>query len=99
MENIGQSLEVECSVLKSCSNNPQDDGIKLMTVINNWVDTMPTDVTWEIIIAPIENPIVAHNSTAMKIKELLAKPDICTKNLRKKDFVWYRTFCFFKYFL
>ena len=78
---------MERSVLESCSNNPQDDGIKLMTVINSWVDTMPTDVTWEIIIAAVESPIVAHNSTAMKMREFLAKPDVRAKYLRKKDFV------------
>ena len=78
---------MERCVLESCSNNPQDDGIKLMTVINSWVDTMPTDVTWKNIIAAVESPIVAHTSTAMKMKEFLAKPDVRTKYLRKKDFV------------
>ena len=58
-----------------------------MTVINSWVDMMPTDVTWEIVIAAVESPIVAHNSTAMKMQEFLAKPEVHTKYLRKKNFV------------
>ena len=74
-----QDFEVEHNVLESCSSNPQDDGIELMTVINSWVDMMPTDITWEIIIAAVESPIVAHNSTAMKMKEYLSKPRLHTK--------------------
>ena len=53
---------MEHNVLESCSSNPQDDRNKLMTVNYSWLDTMPTDVTWEIIIAAVESPIVAHNS-------------------------------------
>ena len=58
-----------------------------MTVIYSWVDTMPTDVTWEIVISAVESPIVAHKSTAMKMREFLAKPDVRAKYLRKNDFV------------
>ena len=78
---------MERSVLQGCSNSPEDDGNKLMTVIYSWVDTMPTDVTWEVVIAAVQSPIVAHNSTAMKMREFLAKPDVHVKYLRKKDFV------------
>ena len=58
-----------------------------MTVIYSWVDTMPTDVTWEVVIAAVQSPIVAHNSTAMKMREFLAKPEVHDKYLREKDFV------------
>ena len=78
---------MERSVLQGCSNSPEDDGNKLMTVIYSWVDTMPTDVTWEVVIVAVQSPIVAHNSTAMKMREFLAKPDVRAKYLHKKDFV------------
>ena len=50
-----QAFEVEHNVLESCSSNPQDDRNKLMTVNYSWVDTMPSDVTWDIAIAAVES--------------------------------------------
>ena len=73
-------------VLGSCSHSCEDDGNKLSTVIESWVDTMVTDVTWETVIAAVEGPIVNHKSTALKIRDFLAKPDVHAKYLRKKDF-------------
>ena len=73
-------------VLGSCTHSYEDDGNKLDTVIESWVDTMVTDVTWETIIAAVEGPIVKHKSTAVKIRYFLAKPDVHAKYLRKKDF-------------
>ena len=74
------------SVLGSCTHSYEDDGNKLSTVIESWVDTMVTDVTWETVIAAIEGPIVNNKSTAMKIHDFLAKADVHAKYLRKKDF-------------
>ena len=84
---IGLALEVQRNVLEGCSNSPEDNGNKLMKVIRSWVDTMPTDVTWEVVIDTVESCIVKHNSTAMKIREFVGKPDVHIKYLHKKDFV------------
>ena len=73
-------------VLGSCTHSNDNDGNKLITVIECWVDTMVTDVTWETVIAAVEGPIVNHKSTAVKIRDFLAKPDVHAKYLRKKDF-------------
>ena len=73
-------------VLGSCTHSYEDDGNKLSTVIESWVDTMVTDVTWETVIAAVEGPIVNHKSTAVKIRDFLANPDVHAKYLRKKDF-------------
>ena len=83
---IGWALEVGRGVLGRCTHNNENDGHKLTTVIESWVDTMVTDVTWETIIAAVEGPIVNHKSTAVKIRDFLAKPDVHAKYLRKKDF-------------
>ena len=73
-------------VLGSCTHNNKDDGTKLDTVIESWLNTMVTNVTWETVIAAVEGPIVNHKSTAVKIRDFLAKPDVHAKYLRKKDF-------------
>ena len=83
---IGWALEVGRGVLGSCTHNNEDDDNKLSTVIEIWVDTMVTDVTWETVIAAVEGPIVKHKSTSGKIRYFLAKPDVHAKYLRKKDF-------------
>ena len=79
-------MEVGCGVLGSCTHNNEDDGNKLDTVIESWVDTMVTDVTWETVIAAVEGPIVNHKSTAVKIHDFLANPDVHAKYLRKNNF-------------
>ena len=73
-------------VLGNCTHSYDNDGNKLITVIESWVDTMVTDVTWETVIAAVQGPIVNHKSTAVKICDFLAKPDVHTKYLRNKDF-------------
>ena len=73
-------------VLGSCTQSNEEDGNKLATVLESWVDTMVTDVTWETVIAAVEGPIVNHKSTAVRIRDFLAKHDVHTKYLRKKDF-------------
>ena len=83
---IGWALEVGRGVLGSCTHSYEDDGNKLSTVIESWVDTMVTDVTWETVIAAVEGPIVNHKSTTLKISDFLANPDVHAKYLRKKDF-------------
>ena len=83
---IGWALEVGRGVLGSCTQSNEEDGNKLATVLESWVDTMVTDVTWETVIAAVEGPIVNHKSTAMSICDFLSKPDVHAKYLRKKDF-------------
>ena len=73
-------------VLGKCTHNNEDDGNKLATVIESWVDTMVTDVTWETVIAAVEGSIVNHKSTAVKICNFLAKPNVHAKYLCKKNF-------------
>ena len=83
---IGLALEVEERVLAKCTRSNEDDGDKLYKVIKSWNSTMTTENTWENIIDAVEGPIVKHKATAAKIREFLAKPEVCAKYNRKKDF-------------
>ena len=83
---IGRALKVGHGILGSRCRSREDDYNNLATVIKSWVDTMVTDVTWETVIAAVEGPIVNHKSTAVKIRDFLAKPDVHAEYLRKKDF-------------
>ena len=83
---IGWALEVGRGVLGSCTQSNEEDGNKLATVLESWVDTMVTNVTWETVIAAVEGPIINHKSTALSIRDFLTKPDVHTKYLCKKDF-------------
>ena len=85
---IGVALEVEHSDLESLSHSNKDDSTRLYEVlIEGWMSTMSTDVTWETIIAAIEGSIVSQKSTAIKIRQFLSEPKVYSKYLHKKDFV------------
>ena len=50
-----------------------DSTIKLIGVIRCWQNTMPTEITWKVVIAAIEGRIVNHCATGMEIRKFLAK--------------------------
>ena len=85
---IGVALEVEHSNLESLSQSNKDDSTRLYEVlIEGWMNTMSTDVTWETIITAVEGSIVSQKSTAIKIRQFLSEPKVYYKYLHKKDFV------------
>ena len=51
----------------------EESMIKLIGVIRCWQRTMSTEITWKVVIAVIEGPIVDHHATGMKICEFLAR--------------------------
>ena len=85
---IGVALKVKVGddILGSCTQSSEEDGNKLYTVVRSWANTRVTDVTWEMVIAAVEGPIVDHKSTAVKIREFLTKSEVFTAYLRKDDF-------------
>ena len=72
-ETIGTALDVQSSVLRGLQHSNEDNTVKLIRVIRSWLDTMPTETTWKLVIAAIEGPIVNHCATGMKIRKFLAK--------------------------
>ena len=71
-EKIGIALKVKESDLGDLRQK-QDSTIKLIGVIRTWQNTMPTEITWNVVIEAIEGPIVNHRATAMEIRKFLSK--------------------------
>ena len=72
-ETIGTALDVQSSVLRGLQHSNEGNRVKLIRVIGSWLDTMPTEITWKLVIAAIEGPIVNHRATGMEIRKFLAK--------------------------
>ena len=75
-EIIGVALKVQEGVLGSLCYSSQSDKIKMSRVVRSWMDAIPSEVTWLTVIEAVEGPVVNHPSTAMKMRQYLAKPDI-----------------------
>ena len=48
-----------------------DIKVKLIRTIENWFETMPTDITWQTVLDEIEGPIVDNCAVGKKIHEYL----------------------------
>ena len=70
-ELIGISLEVRDRVLMSLAQSNYSDLMKLAMVIQSWMDTQSTPVTWETVIFAVESPIVNNMSMAAKLRNYL----------------------------
>ena len=71
-EKIGIALKVKESDLGELRQK-EDCTIKLIGVIRSWQNTMPTEITWKVVIAAIEGRIVNHRATGIEIRKFLAK--------------------------
>ena len=71
-EKIGIALKVEDRVLADLFTSREDNTVKLSRVLRSWMDKMPTNITWKVVLTAIEGQIVKHPSTAMKIRKVLA---------------------------
>ena len=67
---IGLSLQVYHNVLDDLIQSERDD--KLLAVIDNFLTTEPSPVTWETVITAIESPIVNDKETADLIRHYLS---------------------------
>ena len=75
-ETIGVALKVQEGVLGSLRYSSQSDKIKMIRVVQSWIDAIPSKLSWLAVIEAVEGPIVNHPSTAMKIRQYLAKPEV-----------------------
>ena len=69
---IGIALKVEHRVLADLFTSREDNTAKLAEVLRSWMDKMPTNITWEVVLTAVKGPIVKHPSTAMKMQKFLA---------------------------
>lgn len=70
-EAIGTALDIETSVLSDLRQSNVDNKVKLIRIIENWFETMPTDITWQTVLDAIEGPIVENRAVGKKIRECL----------------------------
>ena len=78
-DKIGVALEVENRVLGGLRRSNDDNTTKLTAVLRSWMDTFPSTSTWNVVLDAIEGPVVKHHSTAMKIRQFLAKTEVQSK--------------------
>ena len=71
-EKIGTALKVEHRVLADLLPSREDNTVKLSRVLRSWMDKMPTNIKWEVVLTAVEGSIVKHPSIAMKIRKFLA---------------------------
>ena len=83
---IGLELQVEGSVLNNLESEKYSNILKLDYVIQSWMDTMSSDITWQTIINAIGGRIVNNKATTNMIRNFLAQPNVFEKYSKKKDF-------------
>ena len=83
---IGLELQVEGSVLNNLECEKYSNILKLDYVIQSWMDTMSSDITWQTIINAIGGRIVNNRATTNMIRNFLAQPNVFVKYSKKKDF-------------
>ena len=70
-ERIGLSLKVGYSILGSLDQSKFTNIKRLSEVIQYWIDTQSTPVTWETVISAVEGPIVRKKKAADNIRKFL----------------------------
>ena len=68
---IGLSLRVGDNILKGLQSEMKSNTLKLNEVIDSWITTKSSPVTWDALINAIEGPIVKNVQKADEIKEHL----------------------------
>ena len=70
-EEIGLAIDIPQYVLTSLRMSPKSNIVKLSQVLQYWMDTQFSPVTWEKIISAIEGPIVNNKRKAKEICQYL----------------------------
>ena len=68
---IGLSFEIDHNNLESINNEMGHDIIKLSKVIECWIHTQSSPVTWETVISVIEGPVVNNKEKANEMRKHL----------------------------
>ena len=68
---VGIALEVRDGVLMSQRDSNDSNLTKLSSVIQFWMDTQSTPVTWETVIFAVESPIVNNMKLADELRNYL----------------------------
>ena len=68
---IGTALRISSKYLRGLLHREQDNTVKLSQVINTWLNTHPSSITWKTLIAAIEGNIVNNKAMGIKIRQRL----------------------------
>ena len=68
---IGLALGVNSNDLENIETDAQDHTIKLSKVIEKWITTQSSPVSWKTLISAIEGPIVNDKQKATEIRHYL----------------------------
>ena len=71
-QEIGIALNIEQNFLNGLSSGLADN-VKLAKVIENWMNTQSSPVTWRTVILAIEGPIVDNKSKADELRHHIGK--------------------------
>ena len=69
---IGLSLQVRRYILDDFNQSQKNDVVKLFDVIDNFLTTQPSPVTWETVKTAMESPIVNNKEIAKLIHQYLS---------------------------
>ena len=70
-QKIGLALAVSSNELEKIQQGLDSAEVKLSKVINTWINTKSSPITWENIISSIEGPIVNNKAKADEIRKHL----------------------------
>ena len=73
---IGESLGIPYYVLKGLQSFPSPDDNKLNEMLQEWIDSKYTPVTWQTIIDVVSNPPVENKALAYEICRFLSELDV-----------------------
>ena len=77
---IGEALEIPNGRIQSIDHNARyNDTRKLSEVLQTWIDTQPSDVSWKNLIRVITEHPVNEPVLAKTIPDFIAKPEISSK--------------------
>ena len=71
---IGTALKVSNDVLNGLKSSQEENKVKLIEVIQSWLTSQPSPVTWETVISAIEGDIVENTAKANEIRDHLGLP-------------------------
>ena len=84
---IGISLNVRGATLNGLKQQTIDDIEKLHIILQSWMDTGSSPVTWETILDLLESRIVDLPTCAATIKLTLSQTKYYSKYIRQPDFI------------
>ena len=74
---IGEQLNVQYGQIKSAEYNvTYNDTMNLSEVLQVWIDRRSYQVTWRVILAAIDEPLVENVKVRDEIRQFLNRPEI-----------------------